>query len=150
MSSPRLCSTLAAALIAVLALAGCGSTTPDKPDGSGSASSADRADGADGADGAITASAAPQTDDGVKTIAVTISGDKITPEGDRVQIEVGTPVRLTITADKAGELHVHSTPEQHVEFDEGTSSVELTFDKPGVVDVEDHALDKLILQFEVR
>lgn len=141
MSSPRLCSTLAAALIAVLALAGCGSTTPDKPDGSGSA---------DGADGAITASPAPQTDDGVKTIAVTISGDKITPEGDRVQIEVGTPVRLTITADKAGELHVHSTPEQHVEFDEGTSSVELTFDKPGVVDVEDHALDKLILQFEVR
>jgi hypothetical protein len=62
----------------------------------------------------------------------------------------GEPVTLLITATKAGELHVHSSPEQHVEFPSGTSAATLTLDQPGVVDVEDHALDKLIVQLEVR
>jgi hypothetical protein len=56
---------------------------------------------------------------------------------------------LHITADRAGELHVHSTPEQELEFDEGESHVELTFDHPGVVEVEDHESGKVILQLQV-
>jgi hypothetical protein len=50
----------------------------------------------------------------------------------------------------AGEIHVHSTPEKHIEFPAGHSEVTLKIDQPGVVDVEDHLLDKLIVQLEVR
>jgi hypothetical protein len=37
-----------------------------------------------------------------------------------------------------------------VEFPAGSSAATLTLDQPGVVEVEDHALDKLIVQLEVR
>ena len=45
---------------------------------------------------------------------------------------------------------MHSTPEKQIEFPAGTSTVTLTIDQPGVVDVEDHPLDKLIVQLEVK
>ena len=45
---------------------------------------------------------------------------------------------------------MHSSPEQHVSFPKGTSAAQITLEQPGVVDVEDHALDELILQLEVR
>ena len=44
---------------------------------------------------------------------------------------------------------MHSSPEQHIEFEAGTTDKTLTIDQPGVVDVEDHALDKLIVQLQV-
>jgi hypothetical protein len=44
---------------------------------------------------------------------------------------------------------VHSSPEQEIEFDKGTSTKELTIDQPGIVDVEDHALEQVIVQLEV-
>ena len=86
---------------------------------------------------------------GGTTVDITIKGDTVTPNGDRVEAEVGKPVTLKIHADKAGEIHVHSTPEQHIDFPSGTSTKKLTIDKPGVVDVEDHALDKVIVQLQV-
>jgi hypothetical protein len=128
----------AAAVLAALALtAACGSS-------SGSA------DGDDGGHD-ITAQPTPSTASPSGTVVrITIAGDKIDPAGSRVQVKKGEPVTLLINADKAGELHVHSTPEQHVEFPAGSSAATLTIDQPGVVEVEDHALDKLIVQLEVR
>jgi len=38
----------------------------------------------------------------------------------------------------------------HIEFPAGKSKVQISIDKPGVVDVEDHSLDKLIVQLEVK
>lgn len=86
---------------------------------------------------------------GRTTVHITIKGGTVTPHGDRVDAAVGKPVVLHIDADKAGEIHVHSTPEQHIDFPEGTSTRTLTIDKPGIVDVEDHALDKVIVQLQV-
>jgi hypothetical protein len=86
---------------------------------------------------------------GRTTVHITIEGGTVTPHGDRVDAEVGKPVVLHIEADRSGEIHVHSTPEQHVDFPEGTSTRTLTIDKPGIVDVEDHALDKVIVQLQV-
>src|SRR5207342_1811344 len=54
------------------------------------------------------------------------------------------PLKLHITADKAGEIHVHSSPEQHIEYTAGTTDKTLTIDQPGVIDVESHSLDKPI------
>jgi hypothetical protein len=83
------------------------------------------------------------------TVDITIKNGKVTPNGERIKIGVGTPVTLKIDADQAGEIHVHSTPEQHIDFPKGTSTKKLTIDKPGIVDVEDHALDQVIVQLEV-
>ena len=81
---------------------------------------------------------------------MTREGDTFTPNGERVELEVGQTLVLTITADVAGELHVHSTPEQEIAYDAGTSEHEITIDRPGVVEVESHEPDTIVLQLEVR
>ena len=89
--------------------------------------------------------------DGPQVIEVTFDGDSVTPNGDRVEAQHGRPIELRITADAPGEIHVHSEPEQELEYDQGTSSVEIApIDAPGIVDVESHTLDKTIVQLEVR
>ena len=86
---------------------------------------------------------------GAQTVSVTFKDGSVTPNGDRVQVELGKPVVLNITADKAGEIHVHSTPEQEIRYPAGSSTEKITIDKPGVVDVESHDLDKTIVQLQV-
>ena len=92
-------------------------------------------------------SASPAT--GGTTVDITIKAGKVTPNGDRVKATVGAPVTLHIDADKPGELHVHSSPEQEIAFKAGTSTKKVTIDRPGIVDVEDHALEQVIVQLEV-
>jgi hypothetical protein len=87
---------------------------------------------------------------GATSIHITIKDGIVTPHGDRVKATVGKPITLHIDADEAGEIHVHSTPEQHIEFGKGTSTKKLTIKQPGIVDVEDHALDKVIVQLQVE
>jgi hypothetical protein len=113
------------AVLAVMLLAGCGSGA-DKTGSGGSPDSS-----------------------GSITIDITIKGETVNPSGSKVNVKAGKPVNLHIVADKAGELHVHSSPEQHIEFKAGTTDATLKIDQPGVVDVEDHALDKLIVQLQV-
>lgn len=126
-----------------LALAACsGEETPaadDTPAPSASSSS--------------TAAAEPSpaeepTADGT-VIEITIHDDSVEPNGERVEVPLGEPVTFDITADRAGELHVHATPEEEVAFRQGDSETELIFDKPGVVDVEDHETGDIIVQLQV-
>jgi hypothetical protein len=112
-------------VLALLALTGCGS-------------------GKGGADAQPT-----KDSSGTPTINITLKNGTVTPDGVEVKVEAGKPIKLHITADKAGELHVHSSPEQHIEFDKGTTDKTLTIKQPGVVDVEDHEMDKLIVQLQV-
>ena len=84
------------------------------------------------------------------SIDVTFEGDTVSPNGERVEVETGQPIELNITADAAGEIHVHGDPEQTLDDEEGTSTVEIEpIDQPGVVDVESHDLDVVIVQLEV-
>jgi len=89
------------------------------------------------------------TDEGV-AVTVTREGDTFTPNGERVELGVDEALVLTIEADEAGELHVHSTPEQEIAYDAGTSEHEIVIDRPGVVEVESHEPDVILLQLEVR
>ena len=94
---------------------------------------------------------APKKDDsGVATIDITFEGDTVKPQGARVEVVAGEPVKLRIDADQGGELHVHSSPEQELEYPAGTTEQTITLDQPGVVDVESHDLEQLIVQLEVR
>jgi hypothetical protein len=89
------------------------------------------------------------TDEG-QVIEITIEGDTVDPNGTKVDVEANEPVILDITSDAPGEIHIHSTPEQEIEYDAGRSSHTLTFDRPGVVEVESHTLEKVIVQLQVR
>ena len=93
-------------------------------------------------------STAPSAD--AKVIAIKLTGDSVDPAGEKVEVKANQPIVLQINADAAGELHVHSSPEKHIEFPKGGSEITLKLAQPGVVDVEDHKLDKLIVQLEVR
>jgi hypothetical protein len=84
------------------------------------------------------------------TSAVTIEGGSVEPLAQSVEAEVGQKVELRITSDRAGELHVHATPEQYHDFGSGRSTVTMTFDKPGAVDVEEHESGALLLRVLVR
>jgi len=96
-----------------------------------------------------TSQGATQDGDSV-ALTVTRKGDEFTPNGERVELGVDQKLVLTIDADEAGELHVHSTPEQEIAYDAGTSEHELVIDRPGVVEVESHEPDVVLLQLEVR
>ena len=86
-----------------------------------------------------------------KTIEVTIEGEDITPNGDRVEVQVDQPIELVVKADAEGEIHVHSDPEQELRYGAGTTTLPtFTIDKPGIVEVESHALEKTIVQLEVK
>lgn len=83
-------------------------------------------------------------------IAVTLEGGEVTPQGDRVPVTKGVPVTLEVTSDVAGELHVHAAEEQTFDFEIGSTDIELNLDQPGIVDVELHDPDVLVMQLEVR
>lgn len=82
-------------------------------------------------------------------VEIEIEGDSVKPNGDRVEVDMSEPLTLMIMSDRSGELHVHSTPEQEVEFGAGHTETELTFDQPGVVEVEDHETGAVIVQLQV-
>lgn len=100
---------------------------------------------------AITASPTPANANPPGTVVrVNVTSDSVTPSGAQVDAAVGKPVTFVITATDAGEIHVHSTPEHMIAYQPGTSAATMTFKTPGVIDVESHTLDKLIVQLEVR
>ena len=73
------------------------------------------------------------------TMKVTFSGDKVSPTAKKVELKVGQTLTLKVTADKPGEIHVHSTPEQEIAYAKGTHSYPITIKQPRVVEVESHS-----------
>lgn len=94
--------------------------------------------------------ASTENDTPVK-IAVTVEGDTVTPSGERIDVKRGQAIQFDITADHPGQLHVHSEPAQSFEYEAGSSTFRLTpIELPGVVDVEEEELGKIVVQLEVR
>ena len=83
------------------------------------------------------------------SVDITIDGDTVAPNGERIKVAKSEPVTLNISSDRAGELHVHSSPEQEIAFEQGTSTKKVTIDAPGIVDVEDHHSGTVLLQQQV-
>jgi outer membrane lipoprotein-sorting protein len=90
-------------------------------------------------------------DQTTKSIAITFSGTSVTPNGERVDVAVGQPVEFVVKADAPGEIHVHSDPEKELKYEKGTTILKLgSFDHTGIIEVESHALEKTIVQLEVK
>jgi hypothetical protein len=85
-----------------------------------------------------------------KIIKIRFADGKVTPSGDRIEVGAGQEVQLVVAADEPGEIHVHSEPEQELAYDEGEEVFKLEFDRPGVVEVESHELEQIIVQLEVE
>ena len=95
-------------------------------------------------------SSSVSTEGDTVTVDVTRKDDTFTPNGERVELGIDQTLVLKVTSDVAGEFHVHSTPEQEIAYEEGTSEHEITIDRPGVVEVESHEPASVVLQLEVR
>jgi hypothetical protein len=78
-----------------------------------------------------------------------IRGNDLQPNGGRVKVKIGEEITINVDADRAGELHVHSSPEQELEYGAGKTTLHLTIDTPGIVEVEDHVADKVLVSLEV-
>lgn len=108
-------------------LAGCGSSNANDANGTGATSGKPR------------------------VIDITFSGETVTPNGERVKVGVGQEVDFRVKADAAGEIHVHSTPEKQLAYSAGTTEIKVgSFEQPGLIEVESHALDKTIVQLQVQ
>jgi hypothetical protein len=145
--SPRLAT--AAALLTIglgVVLSGCAEDAEPTATPSPSASETSSETASETATQSPTETATPDA----QTIDIAVSGDTVTPSGERVDAKVGEEIILHVTADAPGEIHVHSTPEQELSYDAGTTDLPLTIDQPGLVDVESHTLDLVIVQLEVR
>ncbi|MEX0427564.1 hypothetical protein AB3X52_08040 [Nocardioides sp. DS6] len=88
---------------------------------------------------------------GPKVIDVTFKGDSVTPSGDIITVARGQKVEFEVTADTAGEIHVHSDPAKEYEYKAGTTHISVgSFNVPGRIEVESHALEKTICILEIK
>ena len=132
----------AAALVAVcaLTLSGCGGTSEDAA--------------GKGSDVELSATPMAQatgaTPAGAKVIAVKVGKDSVSPSGTKVEVKRGQPIVFEIDAAVAGELHVHSSPPKAIDYPAGRSQVQISIDKPGIIEAEIENLGKLVVQLEVR
>ncbi|MEU4452694.1 hypothetical protein AB0F44_15280 [Nocardioides sp. NPDC023903] len=138
------------ALTLVLALAACGSADEDTApptEPTGATSSATPS--------AATSSAAPASPTTESTdlgplLTVTIDGDQISPNAEEIDLGTGDKLLVEVQSDRAGELHVHSAPEQFVQFAAGTTDGEIVVNTPGTVEVEDHDTSAVVALIEVH
>lgn len=84
------------------------------------------------------------------TLAVQVSGSQVSPSGRAISMSVGDVLTVQVTSDRAGELHVHSSPEQYVDFKAGETRRDIAVDKPGQVDIEEHETGALVARLLVR
>jgi hypothetical protein len=88
----------------------------------------------------------------VKKIAITFTGSDVTPNGTDIDVKVGQPLEFDVTADKPGEIHVHSSPqEQEFEYKAGSSIFSVKpVPAPTQVVVESHTLGKTLFTLVAR
>lgn len=150
----RTVRALAAAAVATALLAGC---SDDSGDGSADPSPAPSSSTAESPATETTESTEPTTapettepEDAGQSLTVKVTGDQLTPNGELIDLAKGEPLTLTIDSDRAGELHLHAKPEQHIEFQAGTTTHEIVIDTPGMAEIEEHDSGIVIAQLQVQ
>ncbi|MFI5626185.1 hypothetical protein ACIA03_22180 [Nocardioides sp. NPDC051685] len=146
----RFGSTIAVTFALVLALTACGSTDE------GTVPSAEPIDATSSViPSGAASSAAPVSPTADSTdlgplLTVTIDGEEVSPNAEEIDLGTGEKLLVEIDSDRAGELHVHSAPEQLIEYAEGTTNGEIVVNTPGTVEVEDHDTGAVVALIEVR
>ena len=145
-------------LAAVLLLAGCSGSSDDAPapqrtkKAETSASPDQAAEQKAASDEELSDAVADEAEKARgKVVEITIEDGRVTPRGERVEVEKGQKITLAVTSDADEEVHVHSDPEHTYQVRAGGSiEKSFTIDTPGQIAVEAHHLDATIVQLVVR
>lgn len=86
----------------------------------------------------------------VVEVTVSVRDGKVSPKPHRVDVTLGSTVRLQVTSDVDDELHVHGFDVEEPLEAGRTTTVEVTADQPGVFEVETHETELELLQLQVR
>lgn len=102
---------------------------------------------------------APQAGPTGPMVEITIEDGRITPVAADMEVAAGEAVELVVKSDAQGQIHVHSVDaattastmvEEQYRYEPGTTTFALEVDDPGLVAVELHDPDQLLVQLEVR
>jgi hypothetical protein len=140
MRTSLLTTVAAGALAATLGLTGCAAEAPDASPTDATTAPTSGATTSGGATAAPTA----------QVVNVTIKDGKVTPNGETVEVKVGVPIEIKVTADSTGEIHVHSDPEHKLDYKVGVSTLDFTIDRPGRIEVEVEQTSTLVVNLDAR
>jgi plastocyanin len=127
--------------VAGLVLAGCG----------GAASSAAAGASSTGASSASSAPASSASPTGCEVAQqITVTGSKVSPPPSTVDVKAGCEVRLTVTADRTSEVHVHVVDLEKSITAGQPAMIGFTPTQQGVYEVELHDPDLLLVKLAVR
>jgi cupredoxin-like protein len=106
--------------------------------------------GSDDSDsGTNTTSSSPSTAS-TKVIKVSIKGDTITPAPDRVDVDLGSRVKIVVTSDGDDEVHLHGYDIEREVAPGSPARLSFTADQPGLFECESHKSGKLLFQLQVK
>lgn len=139
--------TVTAALIA--ALSGCASDPEPTPTAASTSESSSPTPTGSPSGSPKQERTPKETPESGPELVVTISGDKVLPNAEVIDVDTDEPLAVRFTSDRPGELHVHSKPEQVLEFPAGKSEQELVIGTPGLVEIEEHETGAVVAQLKV-
>lgn len=96
------------------------------------------------------ASSAPAPSPTGLVVDVTVQGSQVSPQAEVIEADIDSPITLQIQSDRAGEMHVHASPEQLIDFGPGSTTAEIVIENPGAIDVEEHETGTLVLKLLVQ
>jgi plastocyanin len=159
-SSPtgrRMTGLLLGGVLAGMALTGCtsapASPTSPSPEVT-SATPSPAASSSPSSSASATASPSPSESSAADavTIDITIADGQVTPNGKKIDIDVGQTIVLNVTSDQHDEVHAHTEGDGfELEVPAGKKvSGEFTINSPGSYEVESHHLEKVIAILNAR
>ena len=86
------------------------------------------------------------------TIDIAITGETVSPSGEKIDAMVGQKVVLNVTSDTADEIHAHTGGDGYeLEVPAGTPTMgSFVISEPGSFEVESHHLEKVIVILNAR
>jgi hypothetical protein len=145
----RFSTTIAATFTLVLTPAACGSAEDTAPPAEPTDATSSVTPSAASSPAAPVSPSTESTDLG-PLLTIIIDGEDVSPNAEEIHLGTGEKLLVEIDSDRAGELHIHSAPEQLVQFAEGTTDSEIVVNTPGSVEVEDHDTSAVVALIEVH
>lgn len=99
--------------------------------------------------GANEPTARPTATGPAKELTAAIAKGNVTPSAERIEVKVGTIVKITVTTDAEDELHVHGYDKKLTVIPSQARTLTFLADKTGRFEIEFHKADKLIYQLVV-
>lgn len=99
--------------------------------------------------GANEPTAQPTSTAAARELTAKIAKGDVTPSAERVEVKVGTLVKITVTTDTEDELHVHGYDKKLTVVPSTARTLTFLADKTGRFEIEFHKADKLIYQLVV-